>query len=131
MLASARKCENARATGTAVAQQIGEPIELLAVAVARRLGDGADALDQREEVVAFAGAQRVAKQPAEQPDVVAKRCVRIGRRRGGGWGHGPTIGPQDSARRRVAQRGDLVFAQVAPGSRLQPRIANRTDRDPS
>ena len=82
MLASVRKCENARATGTAMssgsaAQRLLERAERVAVRRARRLGDPPDALDGVEQRRPFARPQRVAQHLAEHRHVVAQRLVRI------------------------------------------------------
>ena len=61
-----------------VGEIIGEMSESVLIAVASGLGHGADALDDLIDRFAFEFAKRVAEQLAEQPDVIAKRFMRIG-----------------------------------------------------
>ena len=59
------------------AQPGGQLFEDGRVAPVRALRERAHLLDEREQRVAVEGAQRVAEQLAERPDVVAQRLVRV------------------------------------------------------
>ena len=74
-------CERAGERNRGVDRQLlelgGQRLEVAIRARAGRLGHGADALDGLEQPIAFVGAERVAQQLAEEPDILSQRFVRI------------------------------------------------------
>ena len=86
MLASARKCANARATGSAnsigiVARRSGRPFEICVRARTSPLGQPAHFLDQREERITLADPQHLAQQLSQQPHIVPQRLVDVDQHR--------------------------------------------------
>jgi hypothetical protein len=60
-----------------IAQPVGELFEGERIAGVRALREGPDLLHSLEQLVAFAGAQRVAEQLAQQPHIVAQWLMRV------------------------------------------------------